>query len=247
MQLTPTDLQDLKRAKSLLENPGLAIKIANLLGMPQDKVLENLPGKLNQKMEGIIQTALHKAAETAALSLQNAPGKTSSDKWHKLSAAVTGGIGGVFGLAALAIELPVSTGIIMRSITDIARSEGEDIRQEASRLACIEVFAFGGNSTNDDAAEFGYYGVRAALAISAKKEGATILAKVISVVAKRFSTTVAQKLSAQAVPIIGAAGGALINTVFISHFQDMARGHFIVRRLERSYGSETIREIYQSV
>ncbi|MBK0402076.1 EcsC family protein [Adhaeribacter sp. BT258] len=246
MQLSSTDLQDLKRAKTLLENPGLAIKIANLVGMPLDKVLENLPGKLNQKMEGVIQAALRKAADTAALSLQNAPGKTSSDKWHKLSAAVTGGLGGIFGVAALAVELPVSTAIMMRSITDIARSEGEDISQEATRLACIEVFAFGGSSPNDDAAEFGYYGVRAALAISAKKEGATILAKVIAVVAKRFSATVAQKVSAQAVPIIGAAGGAFINTIFMDHFQDMARGHFIIRRLERTYGNEAIRELYQS-
>jgi hypothetical protein len=46
------------------------------------------------------------------------------------------------------------------------------------------------------------------------------------------------------VPAIGAAGGAAINLVFINHFQDMARGHFTVRRLERKYGAEVVREEY---
>jgi hypothetical protein len=41
--------------------------------------------------------------------------------------ATTGGVGGLFGLPALAIELPISTTIMLRSIADIARSEDEDI------------------------------------------------------------------------------------------------------------------------
>ncbi|MBW2614674.1 MAG: EcsC family protein, partial [Deltaproteobacteria bacterium] len=53
--------------------------------------------------------------------------------------------------------------------------------------------------------------------------------------------------AAQAVPIIGAAGGALINTIFIDHFQDMARGHFIVRRLERVYGTDEVQRQYEGL
>jgi hypothetical protein len=52
-------------------------------------------------------------------------------------------------------------------------------------------------------------------------------------------------VAAQAVPVIGAAGGAVINLLFIDHFQDMARGHFIVRRLERAYPPEMVREEYE--
>jgi len=37
------------------------------------------------------------------------------------------------------------------------------------------------------------------------------------------------------------------NTLFIDHFQDMARGHFIVRRLERKYGKEVVEETYNAV
>jgi hypothetical protein len=48
-------------------------------------------------------------------------------------------------------------------------------------------------------------------------------------------------------PLIGAAGGALINTLFIDHFQSVARGHFTVRRLERKYGHEIIKREYESI
>ena len=52
-------------------------------------------------------------------------------------------------------------------------------------------------------------------------------------------------MAAQAVPVIGAAGGALINTLFMDHFQDMAHGHFTVRRLERKYGEEVVKLAYE--
>ena len=42
-----------------------------------------------------------------------------------------------------------------------------------------------------------------------------------------------EKLAAQAAPILGAIGGAAVNAAFADHFQTLARGHFIVRRLER--------------
>ena len=46
---------------------------------------------------------------------------------------------------------------------------------------------------------------------------------------------------AQAAPVVGAAGGALVNTAFLAHFRTLARGHFTVRRLERRYGAEAVR------
>jgi hypothetical protein len=36
----------------------------------------------------------------------------------------------------------------------------------------------------------------------------------------------------------------VINSLFIDHFQDMGRGHFIVRRLERLHGPEEVRRLY---
>jgi len=43
----------------------------------------------------------------------------------------------------------------------------------------------------------------------------------------------------------GTLGGAAVNYAFIEHFQDVARGHFIVRRLERAYDKEVVRGEYE--
>ena len=65
------------------------------------------------------------------------------------------------------------------------------------------------------------------------KEGAPILLKFVTQVAARFGMVVTQKVAAQALPVVGALGGAAVNYAFIEHFQDVARGHFTVRGLER--------------
>jgi deoxyxylulose-5-phosphate synthase len=49
-------------------------------------------------------------------------------------------------------------------------------------------------------------------------EGSPALVKMISTIAQRFSVQVSEKLAAEALPIVGAAGGALINPIFIHHF-----------------------------
>jgi len=49
------------------------------------------------------------------------------------------------------------------------------------------------------------------------------------------------------VPIIGAAGGAFVNFLFISHYQKMAKGHFTIRRLERLYSPEQIESCYRDI
>jgi hypothetical protein len=183
--------------------------------------------------------------------------RAASNRVHKLAVAATGAAGGFFGLPALAVELPVSTTAILRSIADIARSEGERLTTPEAKLACLEVFAFGGPSTGDDATTTGYFATRAALgrAVSeaaqhmarkgAARASAPALVRLITQVASRFGITVAEKLAAQAVPVAGAVGGALINSVFLDHFQGMARGHFIIRRLERTYGPEFVRQEYE--
>jgi hypothetical protein len=79
------------------------------------------------------------------------------------------------------------------------------------------------------------------------KEGAPILLKFVTQVAARFGLVVTQKVAAQALPVVGALGGAAVNYAFIEHFQDVARGRFTVRRLERLYDKERIRSEYDSI
>jgi len=66
-------------------------------------------------------------------------------------------------------------------------------------------------------------------------------------VASRFSIRISQKFAAQSVPVIGAASGAALNTLFMRHFQRAAHGHFTVRRLERRYGREVVRQAYDAL
>lgn len=261
MSLSKSELADLKRAKQLLENPGLAAKMTAMLGAPVEKGFALLPKTWNKTVHKASEAALMKALDVAVKSLdaKTGPRFGPTERMHKIAAAASGAAGGAFGLAALAIELPVSTTIMLRSIADIAKSEGENIQHLDTKLACLMVFALGGKSKDDDATESGYFAARAAMAAAVSeaskylaekglsKAGAPALVRLISVLASRFGIVVSEKAAAQAVPILGAAGGALINTVFIGHFQDMARGHFIVRRLEKIHGSEPVREAYDAI
>jgi hypothetical protein len=146
---------------------------------------------------------------------------------------------------------------MLRSIAGIAREEGEDLSDPESALACVEVFALGGRASADKAlTESGYFAVRAALAKtmteaakyaahhSVLDSSAPVLIRFASQIAARFGIVVSEKVVAQAVPVIGAFGGAAVNTAFMNHFQAMARAHFTVRRLERRYGAEPVRQAY---
>lgn len=253
------DRRELQVAKNLLENPGVAAKVTNFIGTPIEKGLALLPASWHKNIGEVTQAALLKASQAAIFTMKDIPGEESSNIWHKLGVAVSGGVGGFFGIAALTVELPISTSIMLRSIADVARSEGESISAMETKLACLEVFALGGNSKSDDSTDSGYYAVRATLARSLAAasefmlgnslagESAPMLVKFVAVIAKRFGIQVTEKAAAQAIPAIGAAGGAIVNTIFIDHFQDMARGHFIVRKLERKHGKELIERIYREL
>ena len=73
------------------------------------------------------------------------------------------------------------------------------------------------------------------------------LVKLVAKIGERFGMVVSEKLAAQGIPIIGAVGEALINSYFIDHYQDLARAHFTIRRLERSYGELVVRQAYNAI
>jgi hypothetical protein len=258
MELPAEDLADLRRAKDLLETLSLAARIAGVVGTPIERLLKGLPKGATEIVTAAVDRSLTSALRVALSTLSDRY-RPPANRLHKAVVATTGAAGGAFGLAALPLELSASTIVMLRSIADIARSEGEAIHSPEAKLACIEVFALGGPSSRDDAAESAYFAVRAALAKTlaeaaehlaqrgAAQQGAPALVRFIAQVAARFGVPVSQKAMAQSVPVIGAAGGAAINLLFIDHFQDLARGHFIVRRLERQHGPETIRKAYLAV
>jgi hypothetical protein len=280
--LREDDLAALRRAVQALERPGLAARLSAAAGTPIEMLGRSLPTPVMDAVARSTEAALRaaikgalatlpktKAGEgglpTAAASAESRLSRLfgSGEGKHRALAAVSGAVGGAFGLATIAVELPVSTTLMLRSIAEIAREEGEDIETPEGALACIQVFALGGGKlaasaeTGANLSESGYFAVRAALAktmaeaaryagsMTLANESGPALMRFAAQVAARFGIVVSEKVAAQAVPILGAVGGAAVNTVFMNHFQSTARAHFIIRRLERTYGAPAVRAAYE--
>ena len=68
------------------------------------------------------------------------------------------------------------------------------------------------------------------------------LALLMRQAASRFGLSLSEKFALQAVPVIGALGGATLNAAFLAHYRDLAGAHFTVRRLERAFGADAVRQ-----
>jgi EcsC protein family len=256
--MEPDDLTALQKAVQSLEHPSLAARLTNLAGKPVELIGLALPASASRAIATAASRGLELALHVALRTMPQRP-FAGSQLLHKALATASGAAGGAFGLITLPVELPVSTIIMLRSIAYIARSEGEDLSDPESTLSCVQVFALGGRAGSEDASESGYFAVRGMLAKTVAeaarfiaergviKEGSPVLLRFITQVASRFGVVVTQKVAAQALPMIGALGGGAVNYVFMEHFQDVARGHFTVRRLERTYGKELVRTEYDRI
>jgi len=254
--MTPEDSATLAKAVQSLEHPGFAARLANTVGKPIELISDALPTPVRHTISIATTKALQAALKVALRTMHGTP-HSGSKLVHKVLATASGAAGGAFGLATLPIELPVSTVIMLRSIAEIARSEGEDPSDPEAALSCIQVFALGGRAGSTDVSESGYFAARGMLAKSVTEaarfvaergvieEGAPVVVRFVTQVASRFGVVLTQKFAAQALPVLGAFGGASVNYLFITHFQETAQGHFAVRRLERAYGKDIVRAEYE--
>ncbi|AIO41182.1 ecsC family protein [Burkholderia cenocepacia] len=263
--LSPEDQDALRRAKQVLESPSLTMKLTGVLGAPVEKMIARLPDFATGKINDATQLALRKCLNIALRTLgkpqtPDAEPEKPSNLLHKLAVATTGAAGGAFGFLALPVELPVTTTLIFRSVCDIARSEGEDLGSVDTQLQCLAVLGMGGTpDKQEEEADLGYFVLRGALAQAISKassdittkgvtaHGSAAVFKLVQTVASRFSVQVTEQMAAKSIPAIGAVLGATVNTLFIDHFQQMAHGHFTVRRLERKYGSVAVKAAYQAI
>jgi len=255
---TPEDRAALATAIRQLERMTFATRLTGLLGRQLESAAAFLPHRMRQIANAATTRALQMALKAAMKSLRSGAAP-ASPRLHRALATATGAAGGAFGLASLPVELPLSTVILLRSIADIARHNGEDLTRPEVALACMEVFALGTRSPDDDVMESSYFAVRTLLArtiseaarymtaTAAANEAAPILLRFLGQIASRFGLVVSQKFAAQAIPVLGAAGGAAVNYAFMDHFQTLARGHFTIRRLERTYGTDEVKKSYNSV
>jgi hypothetical protein len=251
--LPDTAQAELARAVVQLENVSLAARIAGMVGTPIEALRNRLPASVQGMVDNAVRRALSAAMQAA---LRAAPGRNPtpfSTAWlHRGLAAATGAAGGALGLPGTLVELPVSTTLLLRQIAAIAAEQGEDLADPLVAAECLKVFALGGRDARDDAAEAGYFAVRLALAEALKGAigkgvAGMLLPGFLGPIAARFGGPVALKLSAQAAPVIGAAGGAAINLAFLEHFRGIAQGHFAVRRLERLHGAAAVRAAYEAI
>jgi hypothetical protein len=247
---------ELERAVRLLEAPRFAVRLADYAGKPLAQVLRLVP-RADAAFRQVVRDAILRGLELAVDSLEEEVHPPSS--WlPKAMTGLTGGIGGLFGLAALPFELPLTTTLMLRSIADIARHYGEDMTRMDARLACLEVFALGGRGT-DAKTDVGYYAARAMfsrlsteLASYVVERGAIeasvpVVSRVVSQIVSSFGLAVSERAAASAIPVLGAVGGATVNVVFMDHFEKLAHGHFALRRLEREFGPEEVGRWFEEV
>ena len=256
---TPGDEAALNAAAALLEGRSFAMTLAAKVGMPVESLMRMLPASAQHSIGTAVNRALEQCLRAALSFDPNGRATYASKRRHTLATAATGAVGGFFGLPGLLVELPVTTTLMLHSIAEIARSQGENLADPEAALACLEVLALDPQGASSGAMESAYYATRAALAqvtreaatyVAQKgmiKEGAPALVSFLAKIAARFGLEVSEKAAAQLIPIAGAAGGLALNVLFTSHFQRLAEGHFIVRRLERTYGEDAVHQRYEQL
>jgi hypothetical protein len=254
--LSLADQKVLWRAVNALERETLVARLSDLTGEPVSQILHRMPRFVSRKIHAVVQSALMQALEVALYKIDTRFPEPGAGLFKVIS-GITGGVSGFFGMATLAVELPVSTTLMLRSVAGIARKQGENLKNPSARLACLEVFALGPRARGA-VTETTYYATRAFLA-KAVSEAAQIAAErglaqrsspaiieLIGAIGSRFGLVVSDKVAAGAIPVIGAIGGAAVNLAFMEHFQRLAEGHFTVRRLERQYGTAEVHRVYDA-
>ncbi|MEI4471531.1 EcsC family protein [Frigidibacter sp. MR17.24] len=206
---------------------GMGMQLMGTVGGSAENLLERLPDRVKDRLEGATKLAL----ETAFNAASRSRGVVTDRKdWlNTVIATAMGAAGGSGGLATSLAEIPVTTTVLLRAIQGIAAEHGFDPTDEATRFDCIRVFASAGPMAKDDGTDLGFLAARVTIT-------GTSLHALIARVAPQLSLVLGQKLAAQAVPVLGAVAGAAVNYAFTSYYQEMARVQFGLRRLAEDSG-----------
>ena len=220
----------LRVVKLKAEGRSIPVKLSETVAGMGSGVMRMLPDAFTERLASVSEKALR----TAYLAGDEMPAVKG---YSRFIAGASGAVSGFFGMPGMLVDVPLTTAVIMRAVRAVAREYGEDTKSPECKMACLEVF--GMNSGNDDE-NGGYWGARAAVTSAA-------LDTAITAIASRFSMNLSGKFASMAVPVTGAAAGALINYAFTEHYIKMAHIHFAVRKLERTYGfRETRRKLREA-
>lgn len=268
------DRQFVEAAVAALENPGFLMKASAYLGRPISALTKRIPDRMQSMIQKGVDKALATGLRIAIASLSASDNKDISPlgaknrKWgHTAAAMGLGAVSGVTGGWALALELPLTTTLMMRSIASMAQASGFDPSHPQTALEILTVFAYGNPSLKGDGAsgDGTFYMQRAALDVLVRdgakfiagKSAAQVLAAVengaaprlielLAKIAARMNILVGEKFIAQSMPLLGAAGGAAINGMFNDYYSNIAYYAFGLKRLEKQYGQAVVREAYDA-
>src|ERR1700760_230989 len=134
-RLTPTETDDLGGAVACLEGASFAQRLTDAVGRPVGMLSRTMPQPARRVIAHVSESALRGALKLALRTLDLKAPPKSANRAHRLAAAASGAVGGALGLAALPLELPISTTILLRSIAEIAREEGEDLTTPEAAFA----------------------------------------------------------------------------------------------------------------
>lgn len=254
-ELSELELSELRWAHTHLEHPSLAARLSAVLAVPIEEGIKILPSNWRKQLDKAVKLSISQALKYEFMPLTRGLSPTASAWTHKILVTGTGVFSGFTGPLTLLAELPVTTLLMLNSIADIARSQGEDLTRAEARYACVQVLALGGRTQDDNAADLGYYGLRLTLGLHFERDilefaaGATgphipAAINVIRSISARFGVVISDQAAVKMVPVVGALSGASLNLIFMNHYQDVAKGHFIVRRLERKHGTEIVKNTY---
>lgn len=220
------------RARSVL------MSFMSTIGKFAERGIDKLPTDWQETIVTAVREALEWAAQVATTQMEDAPGREASDTLYKTIATLTGIGSGAVGLPAIVAELPVSTGLMLRSIADIGRSLGASMSSPDFVATCIETFAYGGPLDEDDDADLAFFATRI---------GAPRVAAMITEVAARYVAAMTPRIMAMTVPVVGAVVGGGINLTYMQFYQSMARVLFTLLPIEKAHDRAQVRSCFAAV
>ncbi|MCW9043591.1 MAG: EcsC family protein [Pseudopelagicola sp.] len=198
------------------------LDLLNALGLQAEGLFQRLPPGMRTRLDDATERALAEAMRVAHASRSNT--SWEPDWFNRVLAGALGAVGGFGGAPTALAEVPVTVVVLLREIQSEATRLGFDPAAQNIHFDCVQVFGAAGPLAQDDGADLSFLGTRMALSSGSMQA-------LIARVAPRLATVLGQKLATQAVPLIGAATGAAVNSAYLGYYRDMAHVHFGLRKL----------------
>lgn len=183
-----------------------------------------LRGRVEAQMAQALAAGLGLAARAPRLGGRRGPG------WLLLASGAAGGAGGLLGALA---EMPVALTLFLQVIREEARAAGLDPDRAGVQRAAVDILISARPMVAAEVLDPAF--VTARLALSGPS-----LSGWIARMAPRLVPVLGPRLAASAVPVLGALGGAAMNTLWAGHYRALARIRFRLMVLAEHHGTEAV-------